>query len=377
MSSPSSASPDIWDIIAEACDSGDRGDEFKAEARMEQPSSSSSSSSSSSRALNFPVDDSESDSDDSEYLVEQQEDANSDQPGESRPNSPDRESTSLRQSQLDEYKQAESNSRSKKRPRGNTRMIQQMLNQYNMDEYDDGENPNNHNNKIQRNRGRQERSNNLDEVEEAMEMGLGDEVEEDEYESVPIIECDFSHAIRREMQYERTMLLENKKSDAGKFPEPYDPKFQFPSFIDETKSQEATFPVVKMMFTFASKAEETSDIVSWCMQIQDFYNVHIRTVSSIGNKCWPVLMIWEYFHIVCPSIKHNLEYELRCMNKLFDTISNCVLKKNKRTNKVDQLDIKCLNLQFKVMEHRNKLIREVYNIRYNQSSSETNTNPPA
>lgn len=388
----SGVSEDLFASISQAFELGDSGqditEENKATSAKDEKAIRSeafyddSDDSNSEGAQEDVDDDDESESDDSDFELEDGPSQNDDD--EPAPSSVSiknkkekKKSPSYRQSQLDEYNEesvssssaSSSSSSRQNRPRGNTQAIQQMLDGSYLSEYDDGNNPNNDRNRLKRSRASMSGGSYLDEVEEAMEMGLGEEKEEDEYESVPIIDNDFTQAIKREKQHEAKVLRENKPNLAGKYPEAYDDSFQFASFVDETKSQEATFPVIKMMFHFASKAEETSDIVSWCMQIQDFYNLHIRPVSSIGNKCWPVQKIWEYFHIICPSIKHNLEYELRCMNKLFDTISNCVLKRNKKTRKVDQLDIKCLNLQFKVMEHRNKLFREVFNIRFSQSSS--------
>jgi hypothetical protein len=253
--------------------------------------------------------------------------------------------------------------------RNNNRSRVQMEDE--VDDYDDGENMNRHEHKIKRNKNQHNNEEQLDDIEEAMEMGVGELAQEDEYESVPIIELNWTRAIARERQHEADLIRENKPNTAGLKPDAYDPDFNFLSFAVETKSQETSFPLFKKMFTFFSKAEETSDYVDLCMQIQDYYNERIRPVSSIGNKCWPVKKIWEYFHITCPSIKHNLEFELRSLNRLFDTVSNCVLKRNKNTGKTDQIDIKCIKLKFQIMEHRSKLMREVYNMRFNQISEES------
>ena len=244
-----------------------------------------------------------------------------------------------------------------------------------IEDYDDGalmsRRDNTDNAQARRSKKQRRGDEHLDDIEEAMEMGVGDLVEEDEYESVPIIELNWERAVNREIKYEETVLKENKPNMAGLKPSAYDPEFNFLSFAVETKSQETSFPLFKNMFTFFSKSEETSDYVDLCMQVQDYYNEHIRPVSSVGNKCWPVKKIWEYFHITCPTIKHNLEFELRSMNKLHDTIANCVLKRNKTTGKTDQIDTKCIKLQFQIMEYRSKLMKDVFQMRFNNTSEDS------
>jgi hypothetical protein len=351
---------DIWAVVESAIESGDNGlnvstDELQENHQQQQE------------------EDEPEDKKNDMYLVHRN---NHDDNDDNSDNSTDSGDSSYVQEQEPGHEESAPAPRTaprREKKRGNHAMINRLMNEYDLDEYDDGRNPNSHNNKIKRNRNNRSQSTGLDEVDAAMEMGLNEVLEEDEYESVPLMDLDWTKAVKREKEYEAKMMRENKTSIAGCKPEPYDPNFNFLSYAVETKSQESLFPAFKNMYTFFADSESTSEYVDLCIQVQDYYNEHIRPISSIGNKCWPVRKIWEFFHVISPTIKHIAEYELRCMNRLFDVMSDCVLKKNKTTGKVDQVDTKCLNIKFKIMDHRHKLAREVINLRFNQSSSSSSS----